>query len=98
MVIHFISEKLLKFGGSSVSNARNIDHAADVIVDQYVNGRYAGYNGCYFDLGVVVSAVGSQPGVKEPKITDQMLAAHASAIAGQLDSALENIERIKQRH
>jgi len=87
-----MNEAVLKFGGNSVSTARNILNVTDTIVDYYLANIETA-------VSVVVSALGVQPGGdKKDKITDGLLTTANYAYSGNLSAALAGIEWVKNRH
>ena len=85
-------ESVLKFGGSSVSSARNISNVADIIIDYYFSNPELNTN-------VVVSALGVEPGGnKKDKTTDRLLSAANYANRSDLANSLSEVEGVKERH
>ncbi|HIH42939.1 TPA: hypothetical protein HA246_04810 [Candidatus Woesearchaeota archaeon] len=93
-----MNERLLKFGGSSVSNARNIARAADLVVDDYLDMDSQNHYSHGNNFGVIVSALGTPPGKKGPKVTDQLLSAVSAINKEDLDAALKNIYVVRDLH
>jgi len=97
-----LQETIIKFGGSSVSTAANINLVADIIVRQYMT-RVHGYLGIeeltgYRNVNVVVSALGKTPGSKEKKITDHCLNVVQAVKDKDSEAALRRINRIRRKH
>ena len=84
-----MKDTIVKIGGSSLSSARNVSNAANIIVEHYLGNISSGLN-------VVISAFGVEPGGrKEDKVTDRLISVADYTVQGNINGALGEIERVK---
>lgn len=90
-----MNELVLKFGGSSLSNARNISNVADIIIEHYLTSTS-------IELDVVASAIGAVPqGKKEDKVTERLLSAANYVLSNDREErklALSEIKWVRGIH